>query len=53
MASVGGDGRSLDVEWLIVSYLPIIEYRVQYKNKKASSSVVIVPFLRVDSYVIA
>jgi hypothetical protein len=34
MASVGGDGRSLDVEWLIVSYLPIIEYRVQYKNKK-------------------
>lgn len=33
-ANVGTDGRSLDVEWHIVSYVPIIEYRVQYKNIK-------------------
>jgi len=33
-ASVGGDGRSLDVVWHIVSYSPILEYRVQYKNEK-------------------
>jgi len=52
-ANVSGDGRCLDVEWRIVSYSPIYEYEVQYKNIKASSSIVIVPFLRVDSYVIA
>jgi len=52
MANVSDDGRSLDVEWHIVSFSPILEYRVQYGNAKASSSVVIVPFLIVDSYVI-
>jgi len=52
-ASVGGEGRSLDVEWHIVSYSPILEYSVEYKNIKASGFVVIVPFLVVDSYVIA
>jgi acetyl/propionyl-CoA carboxylase alpha subunit len=52
-ASVGGDGKSLDVEWNIVSYSPILEYNVHYKNTKASSFVVIVPFLIIDSYVIA
>jgi len=52
-ASVGDDGRSLDVVWHIVSYSPILEYRVQYKNEKASNSIVIVSFLIVGSYVIA
>ena len=52
-ASIGGDGKSLDVEWHIVSYSPILEYRVQYRNAKVSSSIVILSFLIVDSYVIA
>lgn len=33
-ANVGADGRSLDVEWHIISYSPILEYKVQYKNTK-------------------
>lgn len=41
-ASVGADGRSLDVEWHIVSYSPILEYKVQYKNTKASCIFVII-----------
>jgi hypothetical protein len=41
-AKIGADGRSLDIEWQIISYSPILEYRVQYKNTKASSSVVII-----------
>jgi len=52
-ATVDGDGRSLDVEWHIVSYSPILEYKVQYRSAKASSSIVFMPFLIVDSYVIA
>jgi hypothetical protein len=52
-ARLGGDSRSLDVEWQIVSYSPILEYRVEYENVKASSSIVTVAFLIVGSYVIA
>lgn len=32
-ANAGDDGRSLDVKWRIISYSPILEYSVQYKNK--------------------
>lgn len=35
-ANVGADGRSLDVEWHIISFSPILEYKVQYRNTKDS-----------------
>jgi hypothetical protein len=47
--SEGADGRSLDVEWFIISYSPILEYRVQYRNTKASHSIISL-FLIDDSY---
>lgn len=31
-ANIGPDGRSLDVEWHIISYSPMVEYRLLYKQ---------------------
>jgi hypothetical protein len=45
-ASIGADGKSLDVEWHIISYSPILEYKVQYRNTKASIIFVIILMLR-------
>jgi hypothetical protein len=44
-ASIGAGGKSLDVEWQIISYSPILEYKVQYRNTKASTTIVILPVL--------
>jgi hypothetical protein len=41
-ASVAPDGRSLDVEWHIISYSPVLEYKVQYRNTKVSYIFVII-----------